>query len=224
LAICVLALIAANKSTERWCFEEQHRLRSVATQGQFDEIRSGKLDCLVEPEPECIDSLLADAACAANVKKLYLGGDLEYQQFSRLRELPNLHTNILIHAVGAETLLEAMSGNASVHTLHLENCWIKPELIAAIRKMSPLKELHISRRISTEDIAALKGHPGLERLVIDQLKPSPDLVALMQSLPSLAHLNIVLDEESKMPIGAVTAELKKALPKCEVEVSEYAGK
>lgn len=63
LALCSIGLVVAYDATCRWRLREDFRLRRAVMQRQMDEIRAGKIDCLVQPDPEFIDDLLADAAC-----------------------------------------------------------------------------------------------------------------------------------------------------------------
>ena len=120
-------------------------------------------------------------------------------------------------------LLRSFQGHARLATLHLEK-HVTPEVMAAIGKLPQLKTLCLSTYgIQTSDLAPLRGHPGIEHLVVHRLQPTAGLAPLLQSLPRLRDVKIELCEESKMPLDAVTAELKKALPKCQVEVQEYNG-
>lgn len=224
LALCILGLVAASTAADRWRLREDFRLRRAAMQRQMDEIRSGKIDCLVQPDPEFIDDLLADPPCAQNVECLYLGGDVSDPRLNRLHALPNADTIILVYAGDSGALLRSFQGHARLATLHLEKCDITPEVLDAIGKLPQLKTLCLSTYgIQTSDLAPLQGHPRIEHLVVRGLQPEPGLAPLLQSLPRLHDVKIELVEESKMPLDVVTAALKKALPKCQVEVEEYNG-
>lgn len=121
-------------------------------------------------------------------------------------------------------LLRSFQGHARLATLQLEKCDITPEVMDAIRKLPQLNTLCLSTYgIQTSDLAPLKGHPGLEHLVVHRLQPAAGLAPLLQSLPRLRDVKIELCEESKIPLDVVTAAVKKALPKCQVEVQEYNG-
>jgi hypothetical protein len=224
-AICCLLLVVAREATRRWCGHEELRLQRVATEEQLEEIRSGKIDCLVQPEPECIEELLADAACARNVKCLYLGGDMSDKRLTRLHALPNLETIVLLYTHDSGAFLGSFQDNPSLAALHLEKCEITAQVAAAIRKLSKVKAICLCRhQIKSSDLADLEGHPGIEQLVLDQLQPNPGLVPLLESLPRLRHLTIVQCEESKVPLNTLEAELRKALPKCQIEVRDYEGR
>jgi hypothetical protein len=225
LALCILGLIVMTNQASRWFDNEAIRLRRDATNRQLDDVRSGKQDCLVEPEPGCVDSLLMDRKCKENIKWIYLGGDISDPRLARLAEVPKIDTVVLIYAADPETFLDAMSANASISSLQLEKCGITPNVMAAIRKMTMLKGLHVCSGNSRFDVlAALKGHPSLEQLSVNGLELGPGFVELMRSLPRLRRLDITLPEEPDLHPNAIMAELKKALPNCQIEIAEYHGK
>ena len=122
--------------------------------------------------------------------------------------------------IGADLMLRPSNGS----TFAAMNGAPMPAKFAdAIRKLPQLVTLCLSTYgIQASDLAPLRGHPGIEHLVVHRLQPDAGLALLLQSMPRLRDVKIELCGESKMPLD-VTAELKKALPQCQVTVEEYNG-
>lgn len=86
----VLAAIGVQAFVAHWCQRDEVRQSRAWMADQLGQLRRGEIDCLVNPDPRFIDELLADAACAAKVRELYVGGDLSDPRLGQLRKLPHL--------------------------------------------------------------------------------------------------------------------------------------
>jgi hypothetical protein len=110
---------------------------------QMEELRRGRINCLVQPDPRFIDELLADAACAAKIRDLYLGADVSDPRLGRLRDLPNLKSVVLLSAIAPDEFLKKLRGSTTIEDLSLVFCRPSPQGVEHIRKLPKLKRFGI---------------------------------------------------------------------------------
>jgi hypothetical protein len=215
-AIGVLAVTLANAACARWMAQDALQRRHLGTIGQLERIKRGDVHCLVQPEPDSIDALLADADCAANVSELYLGGDISDERLGRLRELPNLRSVVLLFADNADVFLERLQGMTTVEELDLEYTWPSRHGIEVIGSFPNLKSLTLPvMRRQLRDLNGIGRHPSLEHLAIDRIGCDSRLIPLLQSLPRLRSVTI---EDAERDAGKFEESLHQALPNCECSV------
>jgi hypothetical protein len=219
-AIGVSVTIGIQGLVEDWCCRDSLRQSRVWMMEQADQLRRGETNCLVKPDPAVVEELLADSACAAKIRDLYLGGDLSDPRLGRLRELRNLKCVILLFARNQDVFLERLNGVPMIEELTVSRTFLSRSDIARIATFPNLKWLAIAEYpLHAKDLDELAGHRSLERLAIDRATSEKELVPLLKSLPRLREFSISIEtEKGGMSRGALQNLLDKALPRCKCHV------
>jgi len=214
----VLVTVGVQSFVNDWCEGDLARQSHEWTTEQADQLRRGEIDCLVNPDPAFVEELLADAACAAKVRDLYLGGDLSDPRLGRLRELPNLKCIVFLFADNQNVLLERLHGTSSIEKLTFEHTCLSSGDVGHIATFPNLGSLAFDARgLCAADLQGLSGHRSLERLAIQRLSSDKELIALLKSLPRLREFAIGASNKER---DAFQKLLNEALPRCKCHVSE----
>lgn len=214
LGIFATALVTVLCS--HWGDQDNARRSRALMAEQMEQIRQGKIHCLVQPAPDCVGELLADASCAANIREVYLGGDVSDERLGRLRELPNLRCVVLLFAENLDILLERLQGLATLEELTLEGTWPSRRGIEFINSFPKLKSLCLP--VVGHEVASLEGiksHPSLENLVLGRIGCDDRVLPLLRSLPRLRSVTI---EDAERDEKAFEELLRKTLPNCQCSV------
>jgi hypothetical protein len=189
---------------------------------QADQLRRDEIDCLVNPDPAFIEELLADAALAAKVRDVYLGGDLSDPRLCRLCELPNLKCVVFLFARNHHALLERMDGMPTVEELTFSWTLLSSDDISHVAGFPHLRSLAFREYpLGSVDLRRLSGHPMLEQLAIDRATPDGELVSLLKAMPRLRECSIrVTDERGGLSQDAFQTLLNQTLPQCKCQVEE----
>jgi hypothetical protein len=195
------------------------QVREAMTAQQMEEIRAGKIDCLVNPAPESVDELLADPACVKNVTTLYLGSDVSDPRLARLHDLPNLKSLIFYWTEHPEVFLEHMRGKKSIEAISFDRSDASREGIEHIATLPNLKSLCVSLYgLKSSDLEPLKSHASIENLFLTRATCDKELIPILQSLPRLKSLTIGFQDASDSEFWK---SLREALPNCECENLSY---
>jgi hypothetical protein len=203
-----------------WCEGDLVRQSREWMMDQADQLRRGEINCLVNPDPAFVDELLADTTCAANVRDLYLGGDLSDPRLGRLRELPNLKCIIFLFAENQNSLLKRLHGMPSVEELTFDRTWLSRDDMLQIAAFPHLKSLSFDQRAyAGPGVAEIAGHPSIERLAIQSVKSNKELIAILKTMPHLRDVSLgVGDENFDTSHTSFESALKRALPRCKCRV------
>jgi hypothetical protein len=213
--VCALGKLADQESLRR---------RHAAMTIQIAEIKSGKIDCLVNPDPDFLDELLADAECKVNLKTVYLGSDAADPRFGRLRELPKLQSLVFFWTENPEPLLERLRGMESVEAISFDRCVISAKGFEHVASLPNLKSLGVPLfGKSAESLNALKDHPYLEQLTLRRVKFDKDLLPLLQSLSRLKSVTVQTEFEETGKANNVVQMLRANLPNCQCSVRDGDG-
>jgi hypothetical protein len=150
--------------TRRWCEEEGGRRSHAVLMELMEELRRGRIDCLVQPDPRFIDELLADVACASKVRDLYLGADVSDPRLGRLRELPNLKSVVLLSAIAPDEFLKELRGSTTIEELSMVFCIPSHRGVEHIHKLPKLKRFGLCiNRLNRGDWESIrKALPGCQ--------------------------------------------------------------
>jgi hypothetical protein len=131
---------------------------------QMTKLRSGKTDCLVQPDPRFVEELLADRACSAKIRELCLGADVADPRLGRLRELPNLKSVVLLSARDPDKFLERLRGSATIEDVSLVYCRPSPHSTEHLRSLPKLRRfgLCVNHFDSADWDAIRKALPGCQ--------------------------------------------------------------
>jgi hypothetical protein len=213
-----LALTGVMSVVRNSCSQEEQRSHALMAE-QMEQIERGEINCLVQPDPRFIDELLADAACTANIRDLYLGCDLSDQRLGRLCELPNLKCIVFLFAENAEVFLERFQGNVTVEELTFDHSYVSDRGIKAIASLPNLKSLCLPlNRSKSGHMQGLANHPAIENLYLTVAGLDESLIPVLQTLLRLHRVMINTDKggESGDPF---VKSLREALPHCECRVT-----
>jgi hypothetical protein len=203
--------------------QELLRRCQAAMSDQLDEIRAGKIDCLVNPAPEYFNELLADAACKANLKTIYLGCDVSDPRLAQLRKLPNLKCIVFFWTENPDIFLEHIAGLSSIQELCFERSSVSRKGIEHIASLPNLKSLCLPLyNLQPKDLENLKNIPMLHNLVLTHVPRDNKLIPILKSLPHLRNLNINC-VETKGEDKDFDAMLKNALPDCICKIKTVDG-
>jgi DNA-binding transcriptional LysR family regulator len=224
--MCVWGVIGAaltilvNICVHDWCDRDLVRLSHLSTTSQIDQLRRGEIDCLVQPEPAFVDELLSDAACAAKVRDLYVGGDCSDPRLGRLRELPNLKCIVFLFPDSPHALLNQLRGVPTVEELTFDHARLSAADVLSIASLPNLRSLAISGYgVAANELAPLKGNRTLERLVLQRSPADKGLIPVLQSMPRLREFSLgAVDETSEASLKAFAEVLKQSLPRCKCRV------
>lgn len=211
-----LVTVLVSSVGARWCDNYTARQSHALMIEQAEQIKRGSQTCLVQPDPNFIHKVIADADCAAHIHELYLGGDVSHKQLGRLRELPNLKCVVLLFATGSDVLLERLHGMPTIEQLNLERTWVSGRGIAHIQSFPKLKSL--SLQVDADNLGALDGiknNTSIENLVISRAGYDNRLLPLLQSLPRLRSVTI---EDAQRDAESSEGALRQALPNCQCSV------
>jgi hypothetical protein len=186
-------------------------------QDQLENLRRGEINCLVGPDPRFIDELLSDKIGAANIRDLYIGGDLSDSRLGRLLELPNLKCVVFLFADDPGDFLKRLHGKASIEEMTLEHAFLSRNDMAEIGSFPHLKSLGIGQSPNISELEGLRRHPSLERLVLARANSDPNLIPLLQSMPRLRDVAIGVCD-GKTNIKVFQTSLRAALPRCRCRV------
>jgi hypothetical protein len=213
-----LVTVGIQRYVAEWCEQDTIRLRHAWMTDQADQLRRGEIDCLVNPDPAFVEELLADAACAAKVRELYLGGDLSDPRLGRLRELPNLKCVAFLFAENQNALLKRLHGMLSIEELTFDHTCLSRSDVEPIGGFPSLKSLALDARgLCAADLQGLSGHRSLGRLAVQRVSCDKGLIALLKSLPQLREFSVGASNKER---DAFQTLLNQALPLCKCHVSE----
>ena len=203
-----------------WSERDLSRQSRVWMLDQAAQLRRGEINCLVNPDPAFIDELLADTACTAKVRDLYLGGDLFDPRLGRLRELPNLKCIIFLFAENQNSLLKRLHGMPGIEELTFDRTWLSHDDMAHIAAFPHLKSLSFDVcQLRGGDMRELSRHPTLERLAIQSVTSNKELSGFFRSMPRLRELSLgICNEDFDASHGSFENALKQALPRCKCRV------
>jgi hypothetical protein len=181
-----------------WCERDEFRKSHGWMMDQMQQLRQGETNCLVDPAPRFIEELLADAASAAAVRDVYLGGDLSDPRLGRLREFPNLKCVVFLFAEHHNAFLQLMHGAAAIEELSFDCTRLVRADVDQIASFPHLKSLGIGHAtpfgnqaaLHASDLDGLRGHPSLERLRLDAFPDGKGIDAVLQSIPRLREPSI----------------------------------
>ncbi|MFZ1936856.1 MAG: hypothetical protein WCB27_15540 [Thermoguttaceae bacterium] len=214
----VLITIGVQRYVDEWCQRDTVRRCHGWMMEQADQLRRGEIDCLVNPVPAFVEELLADTACAAKVRELYLGGDLSDPRLGRLRDLPNLKCVVFLFADNQNALLERLRGTSGIEKLTFDNTRLSRSDIEHIGGFPNLKSLALDARgLYAADLQGLSGHQSIERLAIQRVSSDNGLIPLLKSLPRLRDFSIGASNKER---DALQTLLNQTLPLCKSHVSE----
>jgi hypothetical protein len=180
---------------------------------QFAALKSGTTQSLVAPAPELVEDLLADRAMAANVKNLYLGGDLSDVRLARLGQLPNLRCLVLLGAEDHERFWTGLRGQPTIEELTVDRTRLASQEVQCIGSLTRLKSLCFSvRGLSPKHLAGIRDHTSIEKLYLMDVPSDETLFPLLRSLPHLRE--VTLRFQDCREIGYLEAALRRALPRC----------
>lgn len=219
----VLVAIGVHSYVDEWCDRDTVRQCRQWMTDQADQLRRGEIDCLVNPEPAFVEELLTDATCAANVRELYLGGDLSDPRLAALRELPNLRSIVFLFAENHEALLNRLGGMPTVEKLTFDHTLLSRRDAESIAAFSNLKSLAINRGIGTTDLQAISGHRSLGRLAVDRTTPDKEWLPFLKSLPRLQEVSIGIYDDRDSSTDTFQKLLQQALPRCKCRVRDVEG-
>jgi len=203
----------------KWIARDDMRRSRAMMMEQMEQIKRDATTCLVQPDPRFIDDLLADAACAAKIREVDLGGDISDERLGLLRKLPHLKYIVFLFADRPDILLERLQGMTTIEGLTFEYTHPGHRDMELIRGFPRLKSLCLPCGNPIGDLDGLKNHPTLENLVLTRVGLEKHLVPFLQSLPRLRSVSIQDVEEGD---AALQDELHKVLPncRCAVELGE----
>jgi hypothetical protein len=216
ILVAAVALHFSDESCKNDVAQQTHQWM----QEQAEQLRRGEVDCLVNPDPAFIDELLADAACAAKVRNLYLGGDLSDPRLAELRKLPQLKCIVFIFCENHHGLLSQLRGMSSLEELTFDRTQLSRNDIAVLHEYPSLKSLSFDPYdLRPTDMKGLVGHPALERLAIRRVAADEELIQLVRSMPRLHQLSLgVCDEDFDKSSSSFENTLKRSLPHCKCSV------
>ncbi len=216
----ILVTIGVQIPVSDWCERDSVRQNRTWMLDQADQLRRGKIDCLVSPDPAFVEELLADTACAARVRDLYVGGDLSDPRLGRLRELPNLKCIVFLFARHHDVFLERLDGMGTIEELTFNRTYLSSGDVQRIAHFPNLRSLAFSEYPRPAgDLKGLGGHRLLERLAIDKAVPDKELIPILKSLPALREVSIGTGEgNSLLSPDAFQTLLDQALPHCQCRV------
>ena len=201
----------------RQCQEDADRQNHVWMMEQADQLRRGKIDCLVNPDPEFIEELLADTACAAKVREVYLGSDLGDSRLGRLAELPKLRCVDFVHARNQSELLRRLSGKSTIEKLTFDGTPLSRDDLRHIAGCVNLKLLAFtiywrsSDNRPERDGAAAAGTASVPAPTFDA-----EALATLAKLPHLRKVSIGFRVYDSWPgQKAFEKSLERAMPRCE---------
>lgn len=214
--------IGVKQWVENWCADDESRQSHAWMLEQMEQLRRGEINCFVSPDPRFVGELLADAACAAKVQDLYLGGDLSDARLERLRELPKLKCIAFLFADHHSAFLQHMCGMTTIEELSFERTRLGRGDVDCIASFPQLKSLHLSYVPQSSDLEGLRGHPSLERLSLDTSASDKAMIPLFQSMSHLRDLTVAAShaEEASQAGDSFEKLLVEGLPGCKCRVSQ----
>jgi hypothetical protein len=201
----------------RQCQQDVDRQSHTWMMEQADQLRRGEIDCLVNPDPEFVEELLADSACAARVREVYLGSDLGNSRLGKLADLPNLRCVDFVHAYNHSALLQSLHGKSTIDKLTFDGTPLSRDDLRHIASLPNLKLLAFSIYWrSSDDPGDRNGSiaGGTLSAVIPSL--DTDVIATLSKLPHLRKASIGIRAYDAWPgQEAFKKSLKQAMPRCE---------
>ncbi|HVX60595.1 MAG TPA: hypothetical protein VHC19_08335 [Pirellulales bacterium] len=214
--IGILAVYCVADACANWGERESMRLRHVAMTEQLRRIRQGEIHCLVKPELDCVEELLADAKCAENIEEVYLSGDVSDARLGRLRELPHLKSVILLFNDNPDVFLERLQGMDTLEVLNLEHSSPSRRGVEFIGSLPKIQSLSLDLgRKQAGVLDGIRNLAALEHLTLSWRRCDADILPLLQGLPNLRTVTIEnVDDGAK----AFEELLQRALPDCDSSV------
>ena len=171
-AMGILMTIGLQHLVSTWCEQDEFRNNDRWMMDQMQQLRQGEINCLVDPDPRIIEELLADAAPAAAVRDVYLGGDLSDPRLGRLRDLPNLKCIVFLCANHHNEFLQLMHSAPAIEELSFGCTQLVRADVDQLASFPHLKSLGIGSNspfmnqtgLNVSDLDGLRGHPSLEQL------------------------------------------------------------
>jgi len=218
--IGILTTMGVQWLVEEWCERDRFRQSQTWMQDQMGQLRRGEINCLINPDPRFLVELLADTACAAKVRDLYLGGDLSDPRLGRVRELPNLKCIVFLFATQQSAFLERLHGMSTIEELSFDHTLLARNDVNHIGSFPRLRMLRAEALSELSDLEGLRGHPLLERLSLSAPEADNKTIPVFQSMPHLRDLTVGVRYDEKANPGSVSFEelLAKALPRCKCRV------
>ena len=149
----ILATVGLQFLAFAWCDRDESRKSHDWMKDQMQRLRQGEINCLVDPDPRSLEELLADAAAAAAVRDVYLGGDLSDPRLAGLRELPNLKCIVFIFADHHKEFLQRMHGAAAIEELSFDCTPLERADVESDRQLSPLESAGHRLRLALDEPA-----------------------------------------------------------------------
>ncbi len=138
--LAILGLAYLLNRTQDWCEQEATERSRALMAEQIENIKQDKTNCLIQPDPQFIDELLADETCASKIHELILGSDVSNPRLTRLKELPNLKNITLLSAANPDQFLKVFRDSAAVEQLSLVYCKPSHQGIKYIASLPNLKK------------------------------------------------------------------------------------
>ena len=176
-AIGILTTIGLQHLVPTWCERDEFRTNHGRMTDQMQQLGQGEINCLVDPDPRFIEELLADAASAAAVRDVYLGGDLSDPRLGRLRELPKLKCIVFLCVRHHNEFLRLMRGARCYRGVELRLHKACPCRCGSARQLSPLEIAGYWTQVS------LHGPDGAQRQR-SECSPWPSVAGTTSSFPA----------------------------------------
>jgi hypothetical protein len=202
----------------RWTFRWQEETdRKDRWERQAADVKAGKTTHILWPEPLYLEEFVRDQpAVAAKITSMeFCIGKVSDERFGYVKQFPHLE-EIDFYEVweGADLFLARIAGMESIERLSFCKTPLCENGVRAVASFPNLKRLHIDYHWKEADLKPLRGHKGVETVVLDGVHPKREWAETMASLPNLRELDLEEDE----PLSeADFLNLQKALPKVKIQ-------
>lgn len=212
VAICLPAIIVLAVSLE-WLAGEtggQARLKR-----QIADIKEGKTDWLIDPDPDRLGTVLKDVECSSKVRWVTVTGlNMSDGRFARLREFPRLSIIWLEYGRSADVFLQNMRGMTTLEELSFHHAPFSELGAQHLRSFPRLTRL----RIDNAKNATLKNLRGLTQLQLLEIDYGDIDDAGLESLADLSQLQTLDLVYATNVTSAGIKTLQKKLPQCKITV------
>ncbi len=192
-------LLCFGCSSNEWTEERAEMIRQ-STISQIADIRAGNTNNLHDPSPSLVEEFVSDAACAENIKSLYLSGfgaDLSDPRYRELRKLPQLESVFFYCTKSTDIFLSHIEGMASLESIGTELADVSDAGMKHVAKFPNLSKLVLyggSPSVGNAGLAELEGHGSLETIELINTRVSDDGLAVLPTLTNLTTLVLFWEE------------------------------
>jgi hypothetical protein len=114
---------------------------------------------------------------------------------------------------GADSFLARIAGMESITRLSFCKTSLSAEGVRTVASFPNLKRLHFDYCWKQADLKPLRGHKGIEMIILSGIVPTREWTDIMTSLPKLREL--ALEEDERLSESDLQ-NLQKALPNCKI--------